>query len=170
MSIQIERMSPAELAQFRLDRHRKRAKGGYAKVTVADWERIKERFEYRCAYCHNLIGKDKVTMDHVIPLSKGGRHAVGNIVPACNRCNQHKGSLTVVEFKRRMGMSIGLHKPKPKASKGVSSQWKLHESTGLVSPTRKYKPNQSPIFGQMMREYHDSYLIKNLYLTVDVLP
>lgn len=44
-------------------------------------------FGHRCAYC----GCDgKMQMDHVVPISKGGSHSVGSIVPACKRCNVSK--------------------------------------------------------------------------------
>ena len=44
-------------------------------------------FQNECAYCGN---NKKITIDHVIPLSKNGLDAVNNVVPACNRCNSSK--------------------------------------------------------------------------------
>lgn len=61
-------------------------------LTRAEWEEIKAEHNYCCAYCgkhmHNL------TMDHVIPLSKGGSHTKSNIVPSCKSCNSRKGNRT----------------------------------------------------------------------------
>lgn len=52
-----------------------------------DWKFIKKMFDYKCAYCEEL---KKLTMDHVMPLSKGGFHDKYNIVPACINCNSQK--------------------------------------------------------------------------------
>ncbi len=43
-----------------------------------------------CHYCQNKFSKDELTMDHVIPLARGGTSTKGNIVPACRSCNQSK--------------------------------------------------------------------------------
>ncbi|MGH2534073.1 MAG: HNH endonuclease [Thermomicrobiales bacterium] len=48
---------------------------------------MREAHHHRCAYC----GVDgKLTMDHGVSLSKGGRHTISNIVPACQSCNSRK--------------------------------------------------------------------------------
>lgn len=57
-------------------------------LTAKQWTEIKALFKQRCAYCHC---KPRVlTMDHVVPLSKGGHHTAANIVPACGSCNSKK--------------------------------------------------------------------------------
>jgi 5-methylcytosine-specific restriction endonuclease McrA len=55
-----------------------------------------------CHYC----GEPATTRDHVVPVSKGGRAGNGNIVPACNRCNQLKGSMDYREFMGLMGKKV----------------------------------------------------------------
>ena len=55
-----------------------------------DWERIQDRYENRCAYC--LEYTECMTMDHIIPVSKGGKHHKSNIIPACKSCNSRKGN------------------------------------------------------------------------------
>lgn len=57
-------------------------------VTAEQWIEIVERHKSRCYYCHKKIYNP--TMDHVIPLSKGGRNSPENIVPACLSCNCKK--------------------------------------------------------------------------------
>ena len=51
-----------------------------------------------CYYCHSNVGRDKLTMDHVVPLSRGGKSSKGNIVPACKTCNNKKKSMLPVEW------------------------------------------------------------------------
>ena len=52
-----------------------------------------------CYYCENKFSQDQLTMDHVIPLSRGGRSTKKNIVAACKQCNSHKKNLTVAEIR-----------------------------------------------------------------------
>ena len=52
----------------------------------------------RCVYCGAGLGLDNATLDHVIPLSRGGSHQPGNLVSACHACNQLKGALLPTEF------------------------------------------------------------------------
>lgn len=68
-------------------------------VSLADWTRTLNRFRHRCAYCDTQ--STALQMDHVVPLSRGGSHAIGNVVPACPPCNLSKNAKFLVEWKRR---------------------------------------------------------------------
>jgi 5-methylcytosine-specific restriction endonuclease McrA len=52
------------------------------------------RDAFTCQYCGESPGRHLLTVDHVVPRSRGGRHDWENLVTACTRCNQRKGSLT----------------------------------------------------------------------------
>ena len=54
---------------------------------------------YTCQYCNTPYTKTSLTLDHVIPLSKGGRTNWENIVAACQRCNTLKGNKTLMKPK-----------------------------------------------------------------------
>lgn len=54
-------------------------------------ENIFFRDNYRCTYCGIQFSKNSLTLDHVIPLSKGGEKTWNNIVTACHPCNNKKG-------------------------------------------------------------------------------
>lgn len=69
-------------------------------VSPRDWARELRRVAGACFYCGVRSGK--LTMDHVIPVSRGGRHALGNVAPACRRCNASKHDDTVMEWRRRI--------------------------------------------------------------------
>jgi 5-methylcytosine-specific restriction endonuclease McrA len=45
-----------------------------------------------CRYCCKMIDEAHLTVDHVIPFSRGGRTVIDNLVVACKRCNQKKGN------------------------------------------------------------------------------
>jgi len=51
-----------------------------------------------CYYCGRMVGSKNLTMDHVIPLSRGGASTRENIVPACKECNNKKKYLLPVEW------------------------------------------------------------------------
>ena len=61
-------------------------------VTAEDWLEILALHKNRCHYCRK---RRVLTIDHVIPLSKGGKHLKENIVPACRSCNSTKGNRIV---------------------------------------------------------------------------
>jgi 5-methylcytosine-specific restriction endonuclease McrA len=71
--------------------------GGYIPITSADWERIRRRFNFCCAYCG--VRPEKVVMDHVVPLSRGGRHSPSNVLPACPACNGSKYAKFLSEWR-----------------------------------------------------------------------
>lgn len=50
------------------------------------------RDEYTCQYCGRQPGRASLTMDHLIPRSRGGGLTWENIVTACVHCNQKKGN------------------------------------------------------------------------------
>ena len=64
---------------------------------ISDKE-IKRLLSSPCFYCGSL---NHIQIDHVIPVSKGGRHSIGNIVPACRSCNASKCDKYLVAWKHR---------------------------------------------------------------------
>jgi 5-methylcytosine-specific restriction endonuclease McrA len=54
------------------------------------------RDQYTCAYCGKKI-KNKPTIDHIIPKSKGGKTNYLNVVTACEQCNFKKGNKNLKE-------------------------------------------------------------------------
>jgi hypothetical protein len=74
---------------------------GSVGVRGSDWTSLVCRYGGRCAYCG--VALDKIYMDHVIPLVKGGRDAIGNVLPACFKCNMSKGSKLLAVWRYRYG-------------------------------------------------------------------
>ncbi|MBK6431977.1 MAG: HNH endonuclease [Anaerolineae bacterium] len=52
------------------------------------------RDHYTCQYCGCQFGRSDLTLDHVVPRSRGGATAWENVVAACRGCNQRKGNRT----------------------------------------------------------------------------
>ncbi len=53
---------------------------------------VMARDQYTCQYCGIQPGKNHLTVDHVVPRSKGGLTVWENVVTACAACNQRKGN------------------------------------------------------------------------------
>jgi len=73
---------------------------GSVGVSERDWTRLCRRYDHRCAYCGQKP-EAVLQMDHVVPLSKGGRHAIGNVLPACRACNLTKNAALLIRWKYR---------------------------------------------------------------------
>lgn len=50
-----------------------------------------------CQYCNTQFPRTQLTLDHVTPLSKGGKTNWLNIVAACTKCNSFKGNKTTMK-------------------------------------------------------------------------
>ena len=55
-----------------------------------------------CAFCGGDFTPYKLTCDHILPMSRGGRDSWMNVVTACRACNQRKGSRTPEEAGMRL--------------------------------------------------------------------
>ncbi|GAC1337115.1 MAG: HNH endonuclease [Myxococcales bacterium] len=51
-----------------------------------------------CAYCAQAFPPRALTMDHIVPVARGGRSVKGNVAPSCKACNNAKKLLTPVEL------------------------------------------------------------------------
>jgi 5-methylcytosine-specific restriction enzyme A len=51
-----------------------------------------------CHYCGKKFSFKELTLDHIVPLARGGTTTPGNVVPACRPCNKAKGADTPVDM------------------------------------------------------------------------
>lgn len=97
------------------------------------------RDNYTCQYCGTRTGD--LTIDHVIPRSRGGGHSWENLVSACRVCNHRKGGKTLAEA--RLTLRTVPHEPHPgryytiqrAASSRVNESW------------LKFIPGFQPVYG-----------------------
>jgi 5-methylcytosine-specific restriction endonuclease McrA len=66
------------------------------------------RDRYTCQYCHKVFPSTELTLDHVIPRSRGGESTWENLVACCHPCNNRKGNRTPDEANMRL-----LRQPRP---------------------------------------------------------
>lgn len=57
---------------------------------------VLEKTEGRCAHCGKKLNENTFTIDHVIPLGKGGTNEPINLVPLCEKCNYEKNDLVMI--------------------------------------------------------------------------
>jgi len=51
-----------------------------------------------CYYCGIRLPPKELTMDHIVPITRGGRSTKGNVVPCCKDCNNKKKHLLPMEW------------------------------------------------------------------------
>ncbi len=51
-----------------------------------------------CHYCGQKFKPDELTMDHIVPVARGGKSVKGNVVPCCKECNNRKKYSTPVDM------------------------------------------------------------------------
>jgi 5-methylcytosine-specific restriction endonuclease McrA len=51
-----------------------------------------------CHYCGGTFPPGELTMDHLVPVARGGKSTPGNVVPACRECNSRKKYLLPMEW------------------------------------------------------------------------
>lgn len=54
--------------------------------------RLLSDFGPRCHYCSTSLNSESMTIEHIVPWSRGGRNAYWNLAPACFVCNQARGN------------------------------------------------------------------------------
>ena len=55
-----------------------------------------------CYYCGRSVMPQDLTMDHIVPIARGGKTTKGNIVTACKECNNAKKQLLPMEWENYM--------------------------------------------------------------------
>jgi 5-methylcytosine-specific restriction protein A len=63
-----------------------------------------------CHYCQRRFSPVELTMDHIIPIIRGGETTKGNIVTVCKECNNKKKYLLPMEWEAYLNDSLGKDK------------------------------------------------------------
>jgi 5-methylcytosine-specific restriction endonuclease McrA len=95
--------APEVFLNYKHLRRARMAAAGGPGVSRKDWGQVVARFGGRCAYCDALA---PLAMDHVVPISRGGWHAIGNVLPACRSCNSSKSDRLLIEWRPHLKSRI----------------------------------------------------------------
>ncbi|XWK86061.1 MAG: HNH endonuclease [Phormidium sp.] len=89
-------------------------------ISEATQEQVRQRANYLCEYCHASEQWQYVrfTVDHVIPLSKGGLNSIENLALACFHCNRQKSD-KIAAIEEQSGAEVPLFNPR-------SDSWREH--------------------------------------------
>jgi 5-methylcytosine-specific restriction endonuclease McrA len=85
--------NPDNIRRSRIRRNAKKRNAGIFLVTTKEFIKLKQQ---PCFYCGS---KNKIEIDHRVPISRGGAHSIGNLVAACIPCNRSKNNKFVSEWK-----------------------------------------------------------------------
>lgn len=77
---------------------RRRAQKAGAGIFAILPKELRRLYSQPCAECGAKYGQ---TIDHVVPLARGGRHSIGNLQTLCGSCNFSKHARFIVEWRRR---------------------------------------------------------------------
>ncbi|MBF0468513.1 MAG: HNH endonuclease [Desulfamplus sp.] len=64
------------------------------------WKR--KRSQGVCHYCRGSFPPRELTMDHLVPIARGGRSVKNNVVPCCKDCNTKKRHMLPIEWNEYM--------------------------------------------------------------------
>ena len=82
---------------------RAKLRGVVCELTPEQWTAVLNAHGNACVYCGD---SHKLTMDHLVPISRGGNHTIDNVVPSCKSCNSSKHDRTLDEFFERRGGKV----------------------------------------------------------------
>lgn len=94
-------------------------------------KKIYIRDRYRCSYCDKKCKEQELTLDHVIPKSRGGADTHDNVVTSCISCNQLKGNRTPEEANMPLlhtptKLKVGLDKHVMKYYAEMNPDWRTY--------------------------------------------
>lgn len=96
----------AELAKCRVRNQKRRARliGNGGTITKEEWQWLKEFYNFTCLCCGRREPEIKLTLDHVLPLTMGGKNVIENAQPLCKSCNSSKHNKHIDYRPKRMLM------------------------------------------------------------------
>jgi hypothetical protein len=72
-------------------------------LTTEEWKKVVEERNFCCHLCEEKTVLDlkspwRLSLDHILPMARGGKNTAENVLPAHRRCNQSRLDMTMVEF------------------------------------------------------------------------
>ena len=88
------------------DRFTHRSKFGVRNISASARATVYERDSYTCQFCGLTPEPDQLSIDHLVPVSRGGLDEITNYVTCCRSCNSRKSNTPLEEFAQRISISI----------------------------------------------------------------
>lgn len=93
-------------------------------IKAAVRREVVSRFGGRCGYCGEL--HDRLHVDHIRPIQRGGTNETSNLMPACQSCNIFKSAFNLEEFREQLGCQVA-------HGRRYSVNFRMAERFGLIS-------------------------------------
>ena len=98
---------------------------------VTNRHRILARDHYRCQYCGRRGTAFELTLDHILPKSRGGRTLAENLATSCRACNNRKGDRTPDEARMPLltnpaALFYGLERASMRHAAQVRREWQKY--------------------------------------------
>lgn len=77
--------------------HQKREKSKARELKLSQWWK-NQLGRGVCHYCEQKFRPQELTLDHILPIARGGESSKKNCVPCCKECNTKKGNKTLTEL------------------------------------------------------------------------
>jgi 5-methylcytosine-specific restriction endonuclease McrA len=74
-----------EVSEEQIQRERQKAR----ELRASQWWKRKKATGI-CHYCGEIFPPGELTMDHLVPVIRGGKSTKGNVVPSCKKCNSER--------------------------------------------------------------------------------
>lgn len=94
-SLNWQKRNPDKCRMASASRRAKKRENGVFLITEHERKRL---LSSPCAECGST---DKIQIDHIIPISRGGRHSIGNLQSLCASCNMAKSDMLLVEWRTK---------------------------------------------------------------------
>ena len=76
------------------------------KNAAVNKQNVLRRDDYTCGYCSKKLSNSTGTVDHVVPVSRGGKNTWLNVVASCRDCNCKKDNMSLNEFQKKYGVKL----------------------------------------------------------------
>lgn len=90
--------SNKQLKIFQSKASRARLKGADVDLLPEQWEFCLRWWGTACPYCNRCMPRYEATLDHFLPLARGGHHSLENVLPCCLHCNSSKRDMDVWQW------------------------------------------------------------------------
>lgn len=77
---------PGKSSEYARNRRARLSNNG-GTISDEEWQQLCDHYNNQCLACGSA---EELTLDHIIPLVKGGKHDISNAQPLCNSCNAKK--------------------------------------------------------------------------------
>ena len=83
------------------EEHVRREKAKARELRASQWWK-NQLGKGQCHYCRQRVPPKDLTMDHIVPIVRGGRTTRANVVPCCKECNNQKKYMLPIEWQEHL--------------------------------------------------------------------